>query len=65
MEIVKWKVALTLIFVATLYRGKSSEKIAQCKATITQYDLSHRFFCIDATSLFEFENDKVWVNEFE
>ena len=35
------------------------------KATITRYDLSPRFFCIDATLLCEFESDKIWINEFE
>ena len=34
-------------------------------ATITRYDLSLRFFCIDATLLYEFESDKIWINEFE
>ena len=29
------------------------------KATITRCDLSSRFFCIDATSLCEFESDKI------
>ena len=29
------------------------------KATITQCDLSPRFFCIDATLLCEFESDKI------
>ena len=29
------------------------------KATITRCDLSPRFFCIDATSLCEFESDKI------
>ena len=31
----------------------------KAKATITQYDLSSRFFCIDATLLCEFESDKI------
>ena len=35
-----------------------------CKATITRCDLSPRFFCIDATSLCEFESDKMCVNDF-
>ena len=34
-------------------------KIGHYKATITRCDLSPRFFCIDATSLCEFENDKI------
>ena len=29
------------------------------KATITRFDLSARFFCIDATLLCEFESDKI------
>ena len=29
------------------------------KATITRCDLSPRFFCIDATLLYEFERDKI------
>ena len=29
------------------------------KATITRCDLSPRFFCIDATLLWEFESDKI------
>ena len=29
------------------------------KATITRCDLSPQFFCIDATSLCEFESDKI------
>ena len=33
--------------------------LPQPKATITRCDLSSRFFCIDATLLFEFENDKI------
>ena len=44
----------------------TDEKIFRVyKATITQCDLSPRFFCIDATSLCEFESDKIQVNEFE
>ena len=36
-----------------------SEKYKNLKATITRCDLSPRFFCIDATSLCEFESDKI------
>ena len=44
----------------------TDEKIFRVyKATITRCDLSPRFFCIDATSLCEFESDKIQVNKFE
>ena len=33
------------------------------KATITQCDLSPRFYCIDATLLCVFESDKIRINE--
>ena len=34
------------------------------KAMIRWSDLSPQFFCIDATLLYKFETDKIWINEF-
>ena len=34
-------------------------KTPTTKATITRYDLSPRFFCNDATLLYEFESDEI------
>ena len=39
------------------YEYKTRTKLT--KATITRCDLSPRFFCIDATLLSKFENDKI------
>ena len=56
-------ISFQLMFYKTLsYR---LAKALELKATITRCDLLSRFFCIDATSLCEFESDKmsqqVWI----
>ena len=38
---------------------KVSCDLWQAKATITPYNLSPRFFCIDAASLCEFESNRI------
>ena len=40
-----------------IYRNGNIARLV--KATITRCDLSPRFFCIDATLLWEFESDKI------
>ena len=41
------------------------ERFLQTKATITQCDLSPRFFVLMLQLLCEFESDKIGINEFE
>ena len=35
------------------------------KSSILGYNYTARFFGIDGTLLCEFENDRIWINEFE
>ena len=43
----------------------ASHGLRKVLATITRCDLLPRFLCVDATLLWEFESDKIWINEFE
>ena len=49
----------TVIDIKSAYYNIEVEESDQSNATITQYDLSPRFFCIDATLLCQFESNKI------
>ena len=53
------KISKSMVNVTSAYPGVITQKEHLPKATITQCDLSSRFFCADATSLCEFERDKI------
>ena len=53
------KISKSMVNVTSAYSGVITRKELLPKATITRCHLSSRFFCIDATSLCEFESDKI------
>ena len=59
----KYKLDSFILYIIDNYAKRT---IGRCtyrelsKATVT-----HKFFCIDATLLCEFESDYIWINEFE
>ena len=53
-----------LIFTHGTHRNVKNRWVrGSLKAAITRWNLSLRFFCIDATLLCKFESDKIWIND--